>query len=451
MIKVTKRGMVRILAFSLAIITALSIKAFAEDAEAASAKRALENSYMRSIGELARSLENIKNTLNKGMYSNSPLMMSELSSRLAADASAAKASLSGLPLSETNLINTYKFLSQAGNYSKALSRRSALGEELSLEDRENLAALHEFASVLAENIWSVESQLRDGFLSFDKVDRIARELDDAAALAGAPAHVTDGFSETEDTFDDYPMLIYDGPFSDHIMQKEPLMTMNTPDVGIVEAAEIAARLSGKMNLSYKFDEGGRLPSYVFGSGNTSVAITKSGGFLSYMLDYRTVDAERITVEQATAAARRFLERIGIIAVTETYHETRDGVCIINFAAYRDGVTLYTDLIKVGVALDTGEVLSVDARGWLVNHNPDRELGAPLLSQDEAMALLSPFLTVESVKLSLIPSDGMNEVFCYEFRCRTGNGQQILIYINADTGTEEQIFLLKISNNGILTV
>jgi germination protein YpeB len=403
------------------------------------------------VGDLSRSLENIKNTLKKGMYSNSPLMMNELSTRLNNEAIAAKMSISGLPLSDTNLINTNKFLSQVGNYSKSLSRRAALGEELNAEDRENIAKLHDFAAALSENIRNTESQLQGGLLTFGRLDKVARQMDEVTNSIGAPPNVTDGFKELEDSFADYPILIYDGPFSDHIMQKEPLMTAGIPHISQTRAAETAAKITGRSNLNFLMEESGRMPSYVFMNGNMNIAITKAGGYLSYMLDYRKVDSERITAEQATESARRFLGRLGIIDVIETYHETRDGVCIINFAGYKNNVTLYTELIKVGVAMDTGEILSVDARGWLVNRDPRRIIGTPGLSEDEARRKLSPLLSVESAKLCIIPSDGMREILCYEFKSFTQSGQNILVYINADTGEEEQIFLLEISSSGTLVV
>jgi germination protein YpeB len=403
---------------------------FMNGTEAEHAKRALENNYMRAAGELSRSLENIKNTLNKGMYSNSPAMMSELSIRLNNDAMAAKANLAQLPVSDLNLINTNRFLSQVGNYSKALSERAANDEELTAEDRGNLVKLYDYAAVLSESMWDNGRLLRDG--------------------AVPPPDITDGFKEMEDTFDDYPMLIYDGPFSDHIMQKEPLMLKNANPVSGDEAFQFAVFASGISSLVFMGEEEGRMPSYIFGNGNTTVAVTKAGGYLSYMLGYRAVESERITAEQAADSAGRFLEKLGITDITGTYYETRDGICIINFAGIQGNVTLYTDLIKVGVAMDTGEILSVDARGWLVNHTK-RKLGEPLLSEQEAAALLSPLLTAEGAKLCVIPSDGMKERFCYEFRCSTEKGRQVLIYINADTGREERILLLEISNNGTLTV
>ncbi|MCL1823556.1 MAG: germination protein YpeB [Oscillospiraceae bacterium] len=450
MITLTTRGLARIIAFPAAVIAALAIALSFSGAQTANTKRALENSYIRVIEELSHNLENIKNTLQKGMYSSSPSMMSELSARLHTEAAAAKTGISQLPVAELDLSATYKFLSQVGNYAKALSKRVADGEELTPDDRKNIESLYAFSITAAENMWRVEKQLQDGLLTFEKAEKIAHETERAGAEQ--PPRITDGFKEMDDAFDEYPMLIYDGPFSDHIMQKDPLMTQNKKIIDEQEALQSAIAATGNAALTFTGTETGRMDSYIFGHKNTTAAITKAGGFLSYMLSYRTVEAERITAAQATAAGRRYLEKLGFSQITETYHEIRDGVCIINFAGVQNGVTLYTDLIKTGVAMDTGEVISFDARGYLTNHHPNgRDFGKPALSADEAEAKLSPFLTAENVKLCLIPSDGMSERFCYEFKCRADSGEQLLVYINANTGAEEQILLLKINKNGILTV
>ncbi|MCL2077349.1 MAG: germination protein YpeB [Oscillospiraceae bacterium] len=457
MIHITKRGLARLIAFPVAIVAALSIMLYVNLAQTETAKRTLENNYARAVEDLSRSLENIKNALNKGMYSNSPLMMSRLSSRLSSDASAAKANISQLPVHEADLTDAYKFLSQVGNYSDSLSRRAALGYELTAEDRENMAKLYNLAKTISENVWEAESRLRDGTLTFEKVEKTAVGAGTAAGTgAGNLLHVADSFRELEDAFEDYPMLIYDGPFSDHIMQKEPLMQKNAEIVSMEQALKKAVKITGITDLVLISEEDGKMPSYIFGdSYSNTAAVTKQGGFLSYMLSYRPVDAERITAEQAVKAAEKFLEKSGKLNITETYHEIRDGICIINFAGIQDDVTLYTDLIKVGVAMNTGEILSCDMRGYLTNHNPNgRDIGEPALSREEAATKLSPLLTVLNSKLCVIPSDGMKEIFCYEFKCVNSSDsseQQLLVYINADTGEEERILLLEITKNGILTV
>ncbi|MDE7233673.1 MAG: germination protein YpeB, partial [Ruminiclostridium sp.] len=126
------------------------------------------------------------------------------------------------------------------------------------------------------------------------------------------------------------------------------------------------------------------------------------------------------------------------------------VCIVNFAAEQNDVILYTDLIKVGVALDDGEILSFDMRGYLTNHTI-RDLPQAKISEEHAISLVSPNLDVLDASLCVIPSSGQNELFCYEVKCTGESGQNVLVYVNAVTGREEQILLLRIGNNGTLTV
>lgn len=63
----------------------------------------------------------------------------------------------------------------------------------------------------------------------------------------------------------------------------------------------------------------------------------------------------------------------------------------------------------------------------------------------------PRLEIVSGRLALIPTDGLEEKLCYEFRCRAENGRNVLVYINAQTAEEEQILILVESKSGTLTV
>lgn len=88
---------------------------------------------------------------------------------------------------------------------------------------------------------------------------------------------------------------------------------------------------------------------------------------------------------------------------------------INFAALQDDVTLYPDLIKVSVAMDNGEILGFDARGYLTNHH-QRTFEKPALSMEEAQKKVSPNLTVKNGKMAVVPSTSLTEKLCYEFVC-----------------------------------
>lgn len=443
---ISKRGYVRTISYLTSLAVVFGIWGITASSNASVAKQQLEYSYLRAVEDLSSSLDNIRTTLNKGMYASSPEMMNKLSGKLWSDAANAKVALSQLPIENLSLENTYKFLSQVGNYSKSLAEKCANGEVLTDEENENIKRLYDYAGTLSGNMWTVEQQIGGGYITFDKVNEIA----DENMSAQQTITVTEGFTDFEEGFDNYPTLIYDGPFSDHIMQKEPLMLKNKVELSADEAMTVAMHALGTQNIALSGEEGGNMPAWVFENESSTVSITKAGGLIDYLIRYRDVGEASSTVDAALEKARKYLDYLGVENYTDTYHEIYNGVVIFNFAGVQDDITLYTDLIKVGVALDNCEIMSFDARGYITNHT-HRELSAPKMSLKEASMKVSPSLTARSHKLCVIPSDGTEERYCYEFSCIDADSRQVLVYVNADTGVEEQILLLQISSYGVLTV
>ena len=52
-------------------------------------------------------------------------------------------------------------------------------------------------------------------------------------------------------------------------------------------------------------------------------------------------------------------------------------------------------------------------------------------------------------ISIIPTEWRTEIFCYEFKGKI-NDTDFLVYINAETGKEEDILVIIETPNGILT-
>lgn len=445
-VSLTKRGFVRLISFGAAIIAALGAYAAMYSSRAMNAEQTVQYGYMQAIEDLSLSLDNIKTTLGKSMYSNSPEMLAQLSDKLSTEAATAKTALSRLPVEELNLESTYKFLSQVGNYSKSLAEKYADGGSPSDEEKNNIMTLFGYAEDLSSKMWKVEEQIDSGEMNFARASEAAND----SGAGTSPTSVTEGFTDFEEGFENYPTLIYDGPFSDHILEKEPVMLKNQTEVSAEDALKKAETVSGVSGLQQTGEENGKMPSYVFSSGDTEVSVTKQGGLFCYMVKYRAVAEKTISVEQAIEKAKEYMYSLGMGEMKNTYYEINGGVAIINFAGLEGEVVLYTDLCKVGVALDNGEIVSFDARGYITNHN-SRGLGTPSVSMEEAQAKISSSLTVKSVSLCLIPSGGQNEVYCYEFSTTSSDGRRVLVYIDAETGKEEQILLLQISSGGMLTV
>jgi germination protein YpeB len=413
------------------------------------AKRHIEYSYLRSLEHLSSSMDSIKTSLNKGIYSNSPFTLYDLSGKLSSEASSAKMSLSQLPVTQLNLENTNRFLSQVGNYSHSIARRVAKGEELTVEDRNNLSSLLEHAESLSAELWGIESMVAGGHLTFEEVVNNASHVGES--VAPYPAHVSDGFGNVEGLFEEYPSLTYDGPFSEHITQQPPRLIQGQQPVSKENSLQTARLASGSEHLEFASDQAGRIPAYTYTDGSTTVSVTQAGGFLAYMLKHRQIGEKGISADKASALAGEYLAQIGYENMVQTYYKLNGGICVISFAGEHDGTTIYTDLIKVGVALDNGEIMSIDARGFITAHH-ERSLAEPQLTEEEAAERLSTHLTVQQTKLAVIPSSGEYERLCYEFLCTSrSNGNQVLVYINAETGFEEQILLMRVSDNGTLLI
>jgi spore germination protein len=447
-LSISKRSLVRIISFALAALISLSIFCYTSMRRADAAELKLEYQYLKSISDLGTYLENIDSTLLKTMYAGTSATMTPLSSKLWREAGFAKESLSNLPMGSLNLENTYKFLSQVGDYAVSLSESLADGIPITQEQRDNLSTFKSYSNQLLTEVLVLEDSIRTGAISLREINEDLH----SDSLETSDSSITEGFAEFEEGFTSYPTLIYDGPFSDHIMEQEPKMLEGAKEISKEEAKQIAANAAGLSvdQLQDDSDEEGKMPSYCFYTDEYNIAVTKAGGWVNYMVHYRQNGEATMSAEECIELANQYLESIGITSMKQTYYEINDNAMTINYAYNQDGVTCYTDLIKVTVAMDNGEITRYDARGYLTNHTKRSGLTASITAQS-AQKALSPLLTVEKSSLCIIPSDALEEKFCYEFVCNSEQGDQVLVYVNAKTGKEENILILYIDENGALTI
>lgn len=444
----SKRNLIRIISFICAAIVALSAAAVSNYVRAEKLDRINTNSQQRALTELTTCMSNIQQGLSKEFYTATAPMAEKLSSEIWREASQAKSCLSVLPVSDILLENTFKFLSQVGAFCSSLSEKAAKGEKISEEEYASLEELIKYSKELTSRLENMCAYLENGALTFESTD-------DAVAAMSEELDSMDfetAISDAEQALVDYPTLIYDGPFSDHILQKEPEMTKGKEEISEAAATEAAANFSGIAieKLKREEDENGTLASYTFSSEEDGVviSITKRGGYLSYMLGSSYAGVSKLSAEEAIERGLEYLKSHGINNTKESYYSINDGICTVNYAYVQNGVICYPDLIKISVAMDTGKVISVDARGYLVNHFARTDVN-PILTSENAAKSLSPYLTVKDVKTAVIPTDSGNEILCYEFWCEGTGNEELLVYINAATGEEENIFFLLYSDNGIL--
>lgn len=428
------RQKIRIFTYVTALILCLGISTIKYYSRATAYEYELKAKQQSAVIELAECVDSINVELHKGMYANTTPMVSELSTSLARDCAGAKNALAQISVSGNFLETTYKYLSQVSDFVASLNQKMHSGTPLSAKDRETIATLLKYSQTLVDNVDTLIAEYETG-------------SDFKIQTTGLGASAAD----IEQSFEDYPTLIYDGPFSDHVNQEDASMLTSLSEISESEALSLAAKYSGIAEdaLLPGEAEHGVISCYTFSTESTTVSVTKRGGLLCSMLSTNRAGEEKISATEAIQIGLQYLKSIGYENMTETYYFTDDGVCTINYALEAEGVTCYTDLIKVSVALDNGRVLSVDARGYILNHK-ERTIPGPRISSAEAQTSISPNLAVASVKQALIPSGSDSEYHCYEFLCTGTNDDHILVYIDTETGLERDILLLLYSDGGTLT-
>ena len=439
---------------SSALVISLTVWGLYQGNRIRDMKIKIENNYNRAFHELVDYVDDIDTLLQKSMLISSPSQMASISGELFRETSAAKACLGQLPISEIQLENTEKFLSQVGDYTYMLSQNVINEQKVSENDYNNLNSLSQYATRLNEKLIAMQNEIYEGNISFGTVEKEGEKY--FSTVANAEGGVLSNFEGVEKEFQEYPALIYDGPFSEHIEKIEPAMTQDKKEISPEEALDIAKTFlkdKGK-NLVYEgASENNMLPSYSFSSitddREINIAITKKGGLPVYFTDTKIAGEEVLGFPQAIQKAREFLQARGYNSLKESYYEKENGVATINFAYEQGNVICYPDLLKVKVDLSDGEIVGAELHGYIMNHKY-RNLPNINLTEDEAKAKISPHLSVDATGLALIPKDGQSEKLCYEFK-GNHNNHNFIIYINAENGREEDILMLIESENGILTM
>lgn len=436
------RNTVRVIAFCAAAVIVSAVFALRSNNDLNRYRLEVKNNYAGTLDTLNSSVNNISLILEKAEYATTAKQLSQMSAELLSEAESAKAALSSLPAGE-NLDVLNRFLSQVGNYAVSVSESLISGESLNDEYAANITVLKDTAQKISEAV-------SNSSIAYDNPSAWANDLDNQLSETVDKESLSSTLDILEGTLSDYPTLVYDGPYSDHILEKEPLMLKNAENVSEAEALKKAAEICecDEEILSSDGTVEGKIPAYRFSGDNVSVTVSTAGGYAVYMRKSREMGDYVIEYRQAVDKAKRYLERIGMSGFAETYYFTDEGVCVINFA-YLDGKTIcYTDLVKVGVAMDTGEIMLYEASGYIVNHT-ERAFESAAVTAEEAMKTVSPKLQIRETALALIPTKGGNEKRCYEFVCEAEDKKEILVYINAVTGEEEDILVLLKSDGGTL--
>ncbi len=449
--KFTRKFRIITVTYAIAGILVLTGLAISNYCRLKSSEIQLTNTYRRAFTSAVNGVNEISTALEKSVYAASPSMISATCTEVYGKAVSAQMSLGELPFSQEELSKTTEFVAKIGDYAFSISKSAATGSTYTQEQLETLKSLSQGAKTLSGNLTQLLTQLDRGEITI-------------AQLSHSQYGLSDGISENvlgssmqnmESEFPEIPSLIYDGPFSEHLLTMEPLYTKDLPEVSEEEARNTAAEFlgisAGELTVTGRRE--GTVPVFMLEaqreSGTLYVEVTVNGGLILQLTNSRAVTGGSISQEEAVQAAENLLGSMGYTSMTESYYMTENNVCTVNFAYTQEGVICYPDLIKVSIALDNGEVVGFEALGYFMSHT-ERTIPQMSVSAEEAQSRVSPVLTVLSHELAIIPTSGKYEVLCHEFKCENAEGEHIIVYVNCETGNEERILILIETESGTLT-
>lgn len=417
------------------------------------AKQASENSYNMAFYELVDYVQNVETYLAKSLISSTPEHGAETLTNVWREANLAQAYLSQLPIESQELENTEKFLNQVSDYSYSLSRKNIYNESLTESDLKNLKELHSYSIELENTLNQLSDDINSGRIKWNE---LANKGSTTMAQQVSTSSL-DGFSNLEENFHEYSGLIYDGAFSEHLTGAEK-KGLTGDDIDEETAKQKVIEFVGNDNIkeveNLGYSENATIPEYNFSvktlsEDNVNISISKKGGHIVYMNSNREVNTEIISQEEANEKGKEFLNNHGFKDMKETYYLKQDGIVTINYAYTQNNVVIYSDLIKVKVALDNGEVLGIETTAYLNNHT-QRDVSKVSINIDEAKKTLNKDLEISSEGLAVIPTEYKTEILCYEFKGKVED-REFLVYINAENGREEDILIITNTPNGTLAM
>ncbi len=417
----------------------------------------LENKYNMAFFQLVDNVQDMEVYLAKSTISNSPNSGAEILSFIWREANMAQTYLSMLPIGSNEIEKTSKFLNQVSDYSYILSQKTINGEQLTQEELDNLEQLHNYSSELKNTLNQMAVDINSNKLSWTETSN------NKFFKNKRINNFNDQISSVEENFHEYAGLIYDGAFSEHITNPEHKGLIGE-DIDEQKARDIAIKTVGEnriKNITYGgLTNEGSIESYDYciecnDRNMWWISITKKGGHILYINSNREVRNQNINDEDASKAAEEFLNNNGFNSMKKTYYTRNNGVETINYAyeenngMINENIIVYPDLIKVKVALDNGEILGMEATGYLNSHT-DRNVSDIKITKEEALASINSKLNIENIRLAIIPTEYNSEKTCWEIK---GNVMErdFLVYVNVENGKEEDILLILNSSEGTITM
>ena len=403
----------------------------------------LEAGYQKSFYDTVEQVDNIDLNLSKALATSDSGALQKYLVDTAINSELAENDLQQLPLQDESKFYTTKLINQIGDYAKYLNNKLINGEKLSEEDYQSLDRLYRANQTLKESLGRMVSDMGEKFSFSSMLEK------------GNGNIVVEGFDELQNLSVQYPELIYDGPFSDGLNERE-IKGLKGEEISEESAREKFSQIFANYALKDVKSVGsasGDIECYNVQAtvdGDLMYAqISKKGGELIMFSFAGSCDAVYCDGDDATKVAEEFLQSLGYEDMKPVWINLSNNVYTINFAFEQNGVIVYSDLVKVRVCAQTQTVIGLEARTYFTNHT-QRVIEKASLTKAQAVEKVSTNIEVKTARLAVVPIGQKSEKLCYEIHGEY-DGSTYYVYIDATTGRQVEMFKVIESTEGTLLI
>ena len=401
----------------------------------------LENVYKRSLYELSTNIDDMEVNISKLVATNSADSQKKILTDLYQNCVLAENNLSCLPISNQTSQQLNNFINKLGGYAYSLLEKADNGSKVSDQEFQTILNLHNQSEIM---VYELNTYMAEQKYNFNIVKKVNFENYDNNYLAD--------IGEMMGTSTEVPTLIYDGPFSDSVINKEikglPAGEITSSE-GLRKIQEVLPEYS---DVKYVNDANGKFAVFNYTAnydGQTVyVQITKQGGVILSITANSSGNEEKYTTKQCVSIAESFAKQLGYENMYSVWSATSRGVAYVNLAPIINKVIYYPDLIKVKVDVATGKVIGWESTNYCYNH-VERSYSTGI-SIVEAEQLVSPRLTVIERNYCIIPNEYVGESAAYEFVC-TWDKYTYYVYLSTENGKELNIMRVVKTSSGDLMI
>ena len=398
----------------------------------------------RNFYDLVECVDSIDVNLSKLIVSNDSEEQQRLLGEIRVQSTLATDNLTMLCLQDETKYNTTKFINQVGDFSKMLNYKLIEGERITTSEKETLNTMYEVNAYLKKELDELSLKIDEKFTFKSLFEGKNDNL------------IISKFTEMESNIVTYPTLIYDGAFSDNVNNDKAKALDNLSEISKMDAEQVLKTTFSSYNLKeinlVGETVGVAIETYNFEAVTEDgvkfdASISKKGGKVIEFNHYKECDKNNYDVNACEEIATKFLEKLGLKDMKAVWRSQSEYTLTFNFASLVDGIICYSDLVKVNVCRERGEVSGMEGKTYYSNHT-DRKVEKPSISLNSATEKVSQEIKIETSRLAIIPKGQNKEVLAYEFSGKRNN-DLYYIYIDAITGKEVNIFKVIETTEGVL--